>query len=972
MRKFGVLWVPLALGVAGNTFAADATDKEKSGKYIEEIVVRGERGDQNSLDRAMTVTGFNTDLISKLGIQDTSDLEVLVPGMQIGPRSQGGGKNEDGHIVMRGVANDRSVNFFQDVSVAVYIDGVYSDQSYGLDQGAMFDVERVEVARGPQGTTGGKASIAGSISFVTKKPTDVFDLKASVEVTDLQSQQLNLAFGGPIGASNFSYRLGLGRMTGDGIIENVGSGPDAGEADELIYSPQLRFKNDRWDVTARYSKLHDEGTPRASLVIGPRNSSTEFLTNAAGQRIETIDTITGLPIRDSSGNIIYQVNPYFGVGQNPAVANCPGFNLDGTRTAGTPVVCDGKDLQLKIDMNAPLSQDNTQEAYTLEAHYQLADSYELVYKYGNRDTRTDTKNDADGTNRQGGGICSPIHPRVRSGELTAGQRHPRCALDGKGNGVYDDRISAYLFTSAQDSHEISLISRLDGPLNYTLGLTMIKGEEPYVFRGMFNGVNTGNNQLNNPTFYTDTTTLCNAELVARFPNALWRDSLTPGTAANAAAPVAVYDCYGSALAANWSDVSNGTGFAVGSGVENAFYGNVEYESKAVYGNAEYVLNDEWKVFGGLRYNDDHKEHNQNDFGAGYQYTNAAGQLINQAYNTARSKYYAGQCCGYIGLGRDALGNPIADTRTFRDSKVKTWRETTWNVGAEYTPTDNLMWYGRISRGYRPGGFAGFGNQLGEAFDAELMINYEAGLKGLFFDQSVQMELSTYFQDFSSFWSQAGRLRTPAELRPGQSIFTGETVSVDGTQIAGIELQGAWQINDRLSLRGFAEYMYSSFGDYMSAYCCTAAGTTAPASTTTTVDANGNTITVINTGLLNFGGHSLRSQPKYKFSGTLAYDVPMPSNMGRLGLVTIMSWRDKMYMDEANLDIFSVPSYTRWDVRANWSSPSGSYTVTGWVTNLLDEIAVQGYSPREGNGVTAPVNGTVTDPRRIGLTLGYQL
>ena len=77
----------------------------------------------------------------------------------------------------------------------------------------------------------------------------------------------------------------------------------------------------------------------------------------------------------------------------------------------------------------------------------------------------------------------------------------------------------------------------------------------------------------------------------------------------------------------------------------------------------------------------------------------------------------------------------------------------------------------------------------------------------------------------------------------------------------------------------------------------------------------------------------------------------------------------MYMDEAGLDIYSVPDYTRWDLRANWTSPSETYSITGWVTNLLDLVAVQAY---EDNGVTAPVTGTVTDERRIGITFNYQL
>ena len=307
--------------------AEDEADQEGAG-YIEEIIVTGERGELRSIDRAMTVTGFNAGMIQQLGIQNTNDLEVLTPGFQIGPRSQGGGKNEDGHIVMRGVACDRCVNFFQDVGTAVYIDGVYSDQSYGLDQGAMFDVERVEIARGPQGTTGGKAAIAGAVNFVTKKPTDEWDMKVSAELTDQATQQGLVAFGGPILDSGFSYRLSLSRLTGDGLIENVGSGPDAAEPDQLIYSPQLRFKNDRWDITARYSMLRDKGTPRVSLILGPRNTVDEFRMDANGNRIATQDPL-GNPITDENGNIIYERNPFFGIGQNPAVANCPGSMTTG-------------------------------------------------------------------------------------------------------------------------------------------------------------------------------------------------------------------------------------------------------------------------------------------------------------------------------------------------------------------------------------------------------------------------------------------------------------------------------------------------------------------------------------------------------------------------------------------------------------------------------------------------------------------
>jgi outer membrane receptor protein involved in Fe transport len=977
MKRF----IPLATLAMAVSFASPTVfsdDHSEESKYIEEVIVTGERGQTSTLDRAMTVTGFNSNMIEQLGIQNMDDLETLVPGLQKGVVSSAG-KQEDGHLVMRGVANDRRINFFQDASVAVYVDGIYNPMSYGLGAG-MFDVERVEVARGPQGTTGGKTAIAGSLSFVTKKPTEEWDMKATAELTDQASQQLNVAFGGPLGDSGLSYRLAVSRLTGDGLIENVGAGPDAGKPDRLQYSPQLRFTNDRWDVTARYNKLTDTGVQKISLIIGARNSEEQYyLLNDGRPRCETDPAVLASDVQypdncitDANGNIIYYINPNYGLGQNVAVANCPGFNNDGTRDAGLPVVCDGDKLQLKTELNAPLAEDNSQETYSFEAHYTLNDTHELVYLFGDRDTRTDISNDGDGTSREPGGVCSAIHPRVKSGELQEGQTHPRCALDGAGNGAYADSISNYLRTSAQISHEFKLISNNDGPLNYTLGYTSIVGDEPYVYRDTFNGVETGNNGLNNPDFYKDTTAICEAELAGLKggEDSLWRNILDSNHPANKNAGY-VHGCRGSDYSAYWSDVTNGGIHVNGGNVQRAFYGNVSYEQTALYANVEYVLNDEWKVFGGFRANDDHKEHEQNDFSGGGQYTNADGVVINTVFGIFRSQKFDYVCCGYVGLENDANGNPIPDDRTLADSKVKNWKENTWNIGAEYTPSDNMMWYGRISRGYRAGGFAGFGNQLGEGFDAETMINYEGGLKGLFLDSSVQLEIGVYFQDFDSFWTQASRLKTPAEQAlstTGSSAFTGETVSVDGTDIAGIEAQGAWQINDRLVLRGFYEYMYSSFGDYETRYCCTPGGDVAAASTLTTAGG----IVLNNTGTVNFGGHSLRMQPSHKYNATLTYDVPMSADLGSLDVVTILAWRDTMFPDEGNLEIYEIPSYTRWDIRTNWTSPSGTYSVSGWVTNVLDLVQVQSYSPRDGNGVTAPISGSVTDSRRIGLTFNYQL
>ena len=119
IRRFGIsLGLALALTGIPAAFAAES-EADGEGRYIEEIIVEAERGDVNVLDRSMSVTGFNQAMIEQLGMENADDLVILVPGLEMGNRTHGGGKGEDDHFYMRGIGSERTVNFFSDTSVAV-------------------------------------------------------------------------------------------------------------------------------------------------------------------------------------------------------------------------------------------------------------------------------------------------------------------------------------------------------------------------------------------------------------------------------------------------------------------------------------------------------------------------------------------------------------------------------------------------------------------------------------------------------------------------------------------------------------------------------------------------------------------------------------------------------------------------------------------------------------------------------------
>ena len=165
---------------------AVAQEEPQEQRLIEEIIVTAEKRQENILKVPLTMTAFTSDMIEALGMTNALDLEQLVPGLQFGSASLQ--QRSDGQgTTIRGIGTQSARELHSDLAVAVYVDGVYTVDTYGLAPN-LFDIERVEVARGPQGTLNGRNSIAGSISFHSKRPTDTWDTDVLAEFTVRESR----------------------------------------------------------------------------------------------------------------------------------------------------------------------------------------------------------------------------------------------------------------------------------------------------------------------------------------------------------------------------------------------------------------------------------------------------------------------------------------------------------------------------------------------------------------------------------------------------------------------------------------------------------------------------------------------------------------------------------------------------------------------------------------------------------------
>lgn len=134
---------------------------------LEEIIVTATRREQSLQDIPISVTVATGEFIQQGGFADIEDLSEFLPNLTISDGFQGQ------TLLIRGIGTDTRNEAFEQ-AVAQFADGVY----YGRDNlvlGGLFDLERVEVVRGPQPVFAGQSATAGAISSISRKPGDAFE-----------------------------------------------------------------------------------------------------------------------------------------------------------------------------------------------------------------------------------------------------------------------------------------------------------------------------------------------------------------------------------------------------------------------------------------------------------------------------------------------------------------------------------------------------------------------------------------------------------------------------------------------------------------------------------------------------------------------------------------------------------------------------------------------------------------------------
>lgn len=227
---------------------------------LEEVIVTAQRREESSMRTPVTVNAFSADDIVNVGALDIQDMDDFMPGVEIGD-----GNTTQTSISIRGVSSP-NISSGGDPSTATFYDGAYLPRA--ATTMPFFDIERIEVLKGPQGTLFGRNATAGVINIIPNKPSEEFEGHLKVRAGNYDFLRFEGVVNAPL-LDNFAVRLGLLSSTRDGIVDNVGIGPDPGDEDvKAMRLSALWSVNDRTDLHLSFDMEDRDEAPRIAVGVG--------------------------------------------------------------------------------------------------------------------------------------------------------------------------------------------------------------------------------------------------------------------------------------------------------------------------------------------------------------------------------------------------------------------------------------------------------------------------------------------------------------------------------------------------------------------------------------------------------------------------------------------------------------------------------------------------------------------------------
>ncbi|MGA1343120.1 MAG: TonB-dependent receptor [Hyphomonas sp.] len=725
----------LALSLFAPAAFAQEEDAPDDARRLGTVTVTTQKVEQSIQDVPIAVSAFDEDTLEKMQLTGGPDLLKAIPNSAFTAGNFGGF-----NFRVRGIGND-AVAQSSDAGVGVHQNDVPLGANRLLEA-EFFDMERVEVLRGPQGTLYGRNATGGVFNAITAKPVlEEWRGNATVTIGNYGTLKYRGMVNIPVG-DKIAVRLAGNKLERDGFATNTVTGEDIdgrelyGVRGSIYFEPTDTFR-------ATFIAEHfeeDDNRLRAGKQLCAKDP---FRTSFSGIPIGPADQLaTSLGCRSAAlEDMNDRVNSAATLGGGLAIV----AGLLNGDAFTQPVDPNLRNIESAFDPTYFADQ----TLYTLKGEYDLTDALKLSYIGSYSETSLRSLEDYNkiaptitfnATAGAFAGALAPLYPLLFPGgtvndpQLGASNRFRTFDIAGGG--------------SEQTTHEIRLQSSYDGPFNFNLGaikvdLESIDPSVPTDGYAVLSNSLTALTQINNAAggaIFCGPTSACGGAIPAG------PGRLVPIDTGAGGVPV-------------FGGATNGTG-------GNYFRSLSPYtlDSYAVFGEGYYDLNDDLKLTLGLRYTNDKKE-----------------QDIIPTFL-------------FTPIGAIPGGDPLAPRPTVGatpdlggDGTLNAnFAETTGRAGFDWTPdlgfTEDTLVYGFYSRGYKGGGInppqpAG-SNLFPPVFEPEFINSYELGTKNTLAGGALQANVTGFMYDYEGYQITQIVNRTSANF------------NID-TKIQGLEIETIW-------------------------------------------------------------------------------------------------------------------------------------------------------------------------------------
>lgn len=254
--------------------AAETAEQDNSG--VEDIIVMAQRRAENIQDVSIAIQAITAEGLTRSGITDVTRLELISPGVTFARYGA------DSKISLRG-ANSNNTFLDSSPSVGVFVDGVYRPRAAQQTR-AFFDVERLEILKGPQGTLYGRNTLAGAVNLYTVAPsTERLSAGFTAQYARFNTFRGEAFINAPL-TENLAVRIAGLIERGDGYIQNL-TGEDLGSPDTVSVRGSIRYEAPGGgDVTLRLTNIRERGNVAGLFAVTGtcRNVTAQGLTDPFG------------------------------------------------------------------------------------------------------------------------------------------------------------------------------------------------------------------------------------------------------------------------------------------------------------------------------------------------------------------------------------------------------------------------------------------------------------------------------------------------------------------------------------------------------------------------------------------------------------------------------------------------------------------------------------------------------------------